>query len=152
MGAGETLGGNLTVWAGTFDVNDQTLNINGTTTVNGSAVSAVMKTGTGVVTFGDGSGTDDVLVNDADDELQIESDDTINEALPFASAKWNDFSVSEYQSVMTIPQLGNAPQVGRTQASIDISLVNVKLGSLGMATSSSTPSKLYAGPILPLAQ
>ena len=48
MGVNEVLGGNLTVTAGTLDVNDLTLAVNGNTTINGGT----LKTGTNIVTLG----------------------------------------------------------------------------------------------------
>ncbi|MBI4408045.1 MAG: cadherin-like domain-containing protein, partial [Candidatus Kerfeldbacteria bacterium] len=63
----EVLSGSLTVTAGTFDINDLTLAINGTTTINGGTV----KTGTNTVTFGD-AGADTITISSG--ELNIESD------------------------------------------------------------------------------
>ncbi|MFH0839852.1 MAG: filamentous hemagglutinin N-terminal domain-containing protein [Candidatus Omnitrophota bacterium] len=57
----------LTVSAGTFDANDQTLSITGNTLIDGGT----MNTGTGVITFGDAGG-DSVTISSG--ALNIESD------------------------------------------------------------------------------
>lgn len=63
----EVLGGDLTVTAGTFDINDLTLAINGNTLINGGTV----KSGTNTVTFGNAGG-DTVTISSGG--LEIESD------------------------------------------------------------------------------
>ncbi len=72
LGAGETVSGNFIVSAGTFDAADNIFSIDGTTTINGGT----LKTGTGVVTFGDAGG-DTVTISSG--TLEIESDDTTND-------------------------------------------------------------------------
>jgi hypothetical protein len=64
-----SLGGNLTVSAGTLDINDQTLSWAGNTLIDGGT----LKTGTGSVTMGDAGG-DTFTISSG--QLDIESDDT----------------------------------------------------------------------------
>ena len=82
MGAGETIGENLTISAGTFDVSDQTLSVNGNTTIDGGT----MMTGTGVVTFGN-AGADSVTLSSGG--LEIESDDIANDIVVTADTWTN---------------------------------------------------------------
>ncbi len=85
LGTGETLGENLTVSTGTFDLNSLALSINGTTTIEAGA----MKTSTNTVTFGNGTGDDSVNITGG--ELHIESDDTSSDiVLNLGSGSWSN--------------------------------------------------------------
>ena len=89
LGVGETLSGDLTVTAGTFDVSDQALSVNGNVTINGGNLA----TGTGVVTFGNASG-DAVTISSG--SLLIESDDTTSDIVKNASTWTNSGGTISY--------------------------------------------------------
>jgi len=100
MGVTETLTENLTVSAGTFDVNDQILTINGNSIINGGT----MKTGIDVITFGN-AGDDSVTISGG--ELQIESDNPTSDIVKNAGTWTNTTSTITYNagSAITSPVL-----------------------------------------------
>ncbi len=93
--ANEVLGGNLTVTAGTFDVNDLTLAINGNTVINGGT----MKSGTNTVTFGDAGG-DSVTISSGG--LEIESDAPGNDIVKNATTWTNSGGTITYNAATGI--------------------------------------------------
>ncbi|MCK4946098.1 MAG: hypothetical protein KAS59_07535, partial [Alphaproteobacteria bacterium] len=86
-----TLSGNLTLTQGTLDANDQTLSINGNTVINGGT----LKTGTGVVTFGDAA--DDTLTISSGD-LHLESDNTTTDIVKNAGTWTNSGGTITYNA------------------------------------------------------
>ncbi|MCK5161304.1 MAG: hypothetical protein KAQ99_06990, partial [Candidatus Aureabacteria bacterium] len=81
----------LTVTAGTPDANDQALSINGNTTIDGGT----LKTGTGVVTFGDAA-EDTVTISSG--ELHIESDNTETDIVKNAGTWTNSSGTITYNA------------------------------------------------------
>ncbi len=93
--ANEVLGGNLTVTAGTLDVNDLTLAINGNTVINGGT----MKSGTNTITFGD-AGADSVTISSGG--LEIESDVPGNDIVKNATTWTNSGGTITYNAATGI--------------------------------------------------
>ncbi|HBY73402.1 MAG TPA: hypothetical protein DEG44_01790, partial [Candidatus Kerfeldbacteria bacterium] len=89
--ANEVLGGSLALTAGTLDVNDLTLAINGDTTINGGT----MKTGTNTITFGDAAG-DSVTISTG--KIQIESDTIATDIVKNAATWTNSGGTVVYNS------------------------------------------------------
>ncbi len=94
LGANESIVGNLTVSAGTFDVNDYTMTIAGNTVISGGT----MKTGTNINTFGDAGG-DTVTISSG--ELQIESNDTTSDIVKTANTWTNSGGTITYNAATT---------------------------------------------------
>ncbi|MCK5161774.1 MAG: DUF2341 domain-containing protein, partial [Candidatus Aureabacteria bacterium] len=86
-----TVSNDIAVTGGTLDANDQTLSINGNTTINGGT----LKTGTGVVTFGDAA---DDIVTISSGELHIESDNTATDIVKNAGTWTNSGGTISYNA------------------------------------------------------
>ena len=97
QGTSEVLGGNLTVTAGTFDVSDQSLVVDGNTTIDGGT----MQSGTDSVTFGDGAG-DSVTISSG--TLQVESDNPTSDITINAGTWTNSGGTIIYNAATIINQ------------------------------------------------
>ncbi|MCK4944697.1 MAG: hypothetical protein KAS59_00330, partial [Alphaproteobacteria bacterium] len=86
-----TLSNDLYLTNGTLDTNDQTLSINGNTVINGGT----LKTGTGVVTFGDAA---DDTVTISGGALEIESDNTTTDIVKNAGTWTNSGGTITYNA------------------------------------------------------
>ncbi|MCK4945169.1 MAG: hypothetical protein KAS59_02785, partial [Alphaproteobacteria bacterium] len=86
-----TVSNDLYLTQGTLDTNDEALSINGSATINGGT----LKTGTGIVTFGDASG-DSVTISSG--ALEIESDNTTTDIVKNAGTWTNSGGTITYNA------------------------------------------------------
>ncbi|MCK4945697.1 MAG: hypothetical protein KAS59_05500, partial [Alphaproteobacteria bacterium] len=90
-----TINNDLYLTEGVLDANDQTLSINGNTTIDGGT----LKTGTGVVTFGD---TADDTVTISSGALEIESDNTTTDIVKNAGTWTNSGGTITYNAATVV--------------------------------------------------